>query len=107
MRNSIFIGLNERALNILQLEGKPAVRQTKIIYADGTEKIISEHPFVEIEYEKDGEFLIWRKNGKVVLEEKPQEPFDSRYIFTALWSVESDNWVPDSLWTEAERLSYE
>jgi hypothetical protein len=105
--DKIFIGLNERALNLLQLEGKLAVRQTKIIYADGTEKIVSEHPFVEIEYEKDGEFLIWRKNGKVAFEEKPQEPFSGKYIFTALWDVESDNWVPNSLWTESERLSYE
>lgn len=102
-----FLGLNERALRILELEGTPAIRQTRIIYADGTERIIAEHKFVEISYEKDGEFLIWRKNGRITLEEKPQEPFTGQYIFTALWNVDLDNWVLESLWTEEERLGYE
>lgn len=114
---SNFIGLCQSALDFLKVVGRPAIRKVVIEYPDGSSKIVSSHKFTEISYEAytstglnetgKGQWplLAYYKDDVPVYEERVQCEFRG-FVFTALWDLEKDNWLEESLWKDFDIQSW-
>lgn len=112
MIDSQFIGLNQKALDFLDLAGRPARRKVIIEYEDGTSKVISEHKFLEISYETRSSdtsnhlpLIAYFSDGKLLYEERIQTELEFK-IFTALWDAQDHVWVSRTLWNDKEILEF-